>query len=101
MTSSTSSISITLRCSTKVTGLLTRNLDLMITIAQLPNQTTGRVPNNALNPGNAEAPECAKEEDGAPVSMDVRDLHFQLKLQASPTPTELARDEQSSTTKNM
>merc|ERR1712007_354054 len=89
MTSSTSSISITPRCSTKETGLLTKNPDLMTMTAPLPNPTTGRVPNNAPNPGNAEAPECAKEEDGAPASMDVRDLHFQPKLQDSPTPTEL------------
>ena len=60
----------------------------MITTAPLPNPTTGRVPNNAPSPGNAEAPECAKEVDGAPVSMDVRDPHFQLKPQASPTPTD-------------
>ena len=60
----------------------------MITIAPSPSQTTGRVPNNALNPGNAEAPVCAKEEDGAPDSMDVRDLHFQPKLQDFQTPTD-------------
>merc|ERR1712167_122084 len=87
---STSSISITPRCSTRVTGPLTKNLDPMITTAPSPSLTTGRVPNNAPNPGNAEAPECAKEEDGAPVSMDVRDPHFQPKLQASPTPTDHA-----------
>ena len=93
MTSSTSSTSTTPRCSTRATGPHTRNLDPMITIAQLPSPTTGRVPNNALNPGNAEAPECAKEEDGAPVSMDVRDPHFQLKLQDFHPPTELTRDD--------
>merc|ERR1712167_445030 len=86
--SSTSSTSITPRCSTRETGPLTKNLDPMITTAPSPSPTTGRVPNNALNPGNAEALECAKEEDGAPASMAVRDPHFQLKLQASPTPTE-------------
>merc|ERR1719231_395470 len=89
MTSSTSSISITPRCSTKLTGPLTKNPDPMTMTAPLPNPTTGRVPNNAPNPGNAEAPECAKEADGAPVSMDVRDPHFQLKLQVFQTPTEL------------
>merc|ERR1711957_266405 len=89
--SSTSSISITLRCSTKVTGLLTRSLDLMITTAPSPSQTTGRVPNNALSPGNAEAPECAKEEDGAPDSTVAKDPHSQPKLQVSPTPTELPK----------
>merc|ERR1712007_202692 len=85
---STSSTSIMLRCSTKETGPPIKNQDHMIMTAQSPNQTTGRVPNNALNHGNAEAPECAKEEDGAPASMAVRDPHSQLKLQAFPTPTE-------------
>merc|ERR1712014_389073 len=47
-----------------------------------------KVPNSALSPGSAEAPECAREEDGAPVSMDARDPHSQLRLQVSPTPTE-------------
>merc|ERR1719258_838335 len=58
------------------------------TTAPSPSPTTGRVLNNALSPGNAEAPECAREEDGAPDSMDVKDPHFQPKLQVSPTPTE-------------
>ena len=60
----------------------------MIMIAVSPNQTTGKVLNNALNHGNAEAQECAREEDGAPASMDVKDLHFQPKLQDYQTPTE-------------
>merc|ERR1711975_120666 len=89
--SSTSSISTTPRCSTRVTGPPTRSQDLMTTTAPLLNLTTGRVPNNALNPGNAEAPECAREVDGAPVSTDARDPHSQLKLQVSPTPTEQPR----------
>merc|ERR1711998_315846 len=84
----TSSISITPRCSTKETGPLTKNLDLMTTTAPSPNLTTGRVLNNALSPGNAEVPECAREEDGAPDSTDVKDPHSQPKLQVSPTPTE-------------
>jgi hypothetical protein len=67
----------------------------------LPNQTTGKVPNNVPNHGNAEAPECAKEEDGAPDSMDVRDPHFQLKLQDFQTPTELTIDEVTSIKKTM
>merc|ERR1712032_1061632 len=87
-TSSTSSTSITPRCSTRETGLLTRNLDPMTTTAPSPSPTTGRVPNSALSPGSAEAPECAREEDGAPVSTDARDPHSQLRLQVSPTPTE-------------
>ena len=84
----TSLISIMLKCFTKVTGLDIKNQDHMITTAQLPNLITGRVPNNALNHGNAEAPECAKEVDGAQASMDVKDPHSQLKLQDFPTPTE-------------
>merc|ERR1719487_97127 len=92
---STSSISITPRCSTRVTGPPTKNPDLMTTTAQLPNLTTGRVLNNALNPGNAEAPECAREADGAPASMVAKDPHSQPKLQAFPTPTEQALPEKS------
>merc|ERR1719498_1393148 len=89
MTSSTSSTSTTPRCSTRATGLPTRNLDHTTTTAPLPSPTTGRVPNNALSPGSAEVPECAREEDGAPASTDVRDPHFQPKLQDFQTPTEL------------
>merc|ERR1712060_711021 len=89
--SSTSSISITPRCSTRVTGPLTRSPDHMTMTAPSLSPTTGRVPNNALNPGNAEAPECAKEADGAPVSTVARDPHSQLKLQVSQTPTELIK----------
>merc|ERR1712124_168386 len=85
-TNSTSSISTTLRCSTRVTGLPTRNLDHTTTTAPSPSPTTGRVLSNALSPGSAEAPECAREEDGAPVSTDARDPHSQLRLQVSPTP---------------
>ena len=51
--------------------------------AQSPNQTTGRVPNNAPNPGNAEVPDSAKEEDGAQDMMDVKEPHSQIKLQVS------------------
>merc|ERR1711990_76127 len=50
--------------------------------AQSPNQTTGRVPNNAPNPGNAEVPDSAREADGAPDMMDVREPPSQIKLQA-------------------
>ena len=86
--SSISSTSITPRCSTRVTGLLIRRPDLTITTAPLPSPITGKVPNNALSPGNAEALECAREEDGAPVSMVAKDPHSQPKLQVSPPPTE-------------
>merc|ERR1712167_273011 len=88
--SSTSLTSITPRCSTRETGPLTRNLDPMITTAPSPSPTTGRVPNSALSPGNAEAPECAKEADGAPDSTDVKDLLSPLKPQVLPPPTERA-----------
>ena len=67
----------------KVTG---PNIELAILTtktAQSPNLTTGRVLNNAPNPGNAEVLECAREVDGAPVSTDARDPHSQPKLQAS------------------
>merc|ERR1719313_1900021 len=86
--SSTSSISITPRCSTRVTGPHTRSPDHMTMTAPSPNLTTGRVPNNALNPGNAEVPECAREADGAPDSTVARDPHSQPKLQVSQTLTE-------------
>ena len=68
----------------------------MIMTAQLPNQTTGKVPNNVLNHGNAEVPECAREADGAQDSMDVKDLHFQPRLQVFHTPTEQDDDLMSS-----
>merc|ERR1711981_1001446 len=80
-TNSTSSTSIMLKCSTRVTGLPIKNHDHTIMTALLPNQITGKVPNNALNHGNAEVPGCAKEADGAQDSMDVKDLHSQPKLQ--------------------
>jgi len=62
----------------------------MIMIAPLQKVTTGRVHNNAQNHGNAEVPECAKEADGVPALTDVKDLHFQPKLQDSQTHTESA-----------
>merc|ERR1719453_2351879 len=88
-TSSTSSTSIMLRCSTRVTGPI-RNLDHMITTAPFPNPTTGRVPNSALSPGNAEAPECAREADGALDSTAAKDLPSQPRLPDLPPPTERA-----------
>merc|ERR1712010_335887 len=56
--------------------------------AQSPNPTTGRVPNNAPNLGNAEVPDFAKEVDGAQDMMDVREPHSQTKLQDSSQTTE-------------
>jgi hypothetical protein len=52
------------------------------------NPITGRVPNNALNHGSAEVPDSVKEEDGAPDMMDVREPHFQTKLQDLPPTAE-------------
>ena len=89
MTNSISSISIMLRCSTKVTGLPTKDQDPTITTAQLLNQITGKVLNNALNHGNAEEQECAREEDGALDSMDAKDPHSQHKPQVSSQLTEI------------
>merc|ERR1712078_448805 len=88
MTSSTSSISTTPRCSTRETGLPTRSPDLMTTTAPSPSPTTGRVPNNVLSPGSAEALECAREADGAPVSTDAKDPLSLLRPPVSLTPTE-------------
>merc|ERR1711898_40466 len=85
-----SSTSITPKCFIKVTGLPIKRADLMIMIAPLQKVTTGRVHNNAQNHGNAEVPECAKEADGVPALTDVKDLHFQPKLQDSQTHTQSA-----------
>ena len=76
------------RSSGKETGPNTEPLTQTTKTAPSLSQTTGRVPNNAPNPGSAEAPDCAREEDGALDSTDVREVHFQPKLQVSPTPTE-------------
>merc|ERR1712070_881660 len=51
--------------------------------APSPSQTTGRVPNNAPNPGNAEVPDSAREADGAQDMTDAREPHSQTKLQDS------------------
>merc|ERR1719238_2580716 len=71
----------TLRNSGRETSPNTELLTHTTKTAQSPNQTTGRVPNNAPNPGNAEVLDSAREEDGAPDMMDVRELHSQTKLQ--------------------
>merc|ERR1712139_320290 len=70
-----------LRNSGRVTSPNTEPLTHTTKTAQSPNQTTGRVPNNAPNPGNAEVPDSAREEDGAPDMTAVRELHSQTKLQ--------------------
>jgi hypothetical protein len=74
---------ITLRNSGKETSLNTEPVTHTTKTAPSPSPITGRVPNNAPNPGNAEVPDSAKEEDGAPVMMVVREPHFQIKLQDS------------------
>ena len=53
----------------------------MTKIAPSLSPITGRVPNNAPNPGNAEVPDSAREVDGAPDMTVARELHFQTKLQ--------------------
>merc|ERR1712066_266239 len=56
--------------------------------APSPSPITGRVPNNAPNPGNAEVPDSAREADGAPDMTVARELHFQTKLQVLPLTAE-------------
>merc|ERR1712072_352118 len=70
--------SITPRDSGKVTGPNIEPHTHTTKIAQSPNQTTGRVLNNALNHGNAEEPDSVKEVDGAQDMMDVKELHSQI-----------------------
>merc|ERR1739838_1180420 len=79
---------ITPRNSGKETGLNTEPLTLTIKTAPSLSPTTGRVPNNAPNPGNAEVPDSAREEDGAPDMTAVREPHSQIKLQDSPLTSE-------------
>merc|ERR1719164_118651 len=50
----------------------------------ISESSTGRVPNNAPNPGNAEVPDSAREEDGAPDTTAAREPHSQIKPQVSP-----------------
>jgi hypothetical protein len=76
------------RSSGKLTGPHTEPLIQTIKIAPSPNPTTGKVPNNAPNPGNAEVLDSAKEEDGAPDMTVVREPHSQIKLQDSPQTSE-------------
>merc|ERR1712147_95515 len=71
------------RNSGRETGLNTEPLTQLTRTALSLNPTTGRVPNNALNPGSAEVPDSAREADGAPAMMDVRVPHFPIKLQVS------------------
>ena len=75
---------ITPPVSGKVTGPSIEPVTQTTKTAPSVNPTTGRVPNNALNHGNAEVPDSAKEADGAQDMMDVRELHFQTKPQDLP-----------------
>ena len=69
------------RNSGKVTSPNTEVLTHTTKTAPSPSPITGKVPNNAPNPGNAEVLDSAKEEDGAPVMMAVREPHSQIKPQ--------------------
>ncbi len=69
------------KVSGKETGPNTELLIPMTKTALSQNPTTGRVLNNAHNPGNAEVPDSAKEADGAQDMTDVKELHSQIKLQ--------------------
>ena len=55
----------------------------MTKTAQSLSLTTGKVPNNALNHGNAEEQDSVKEEDGALDMMVAKEPHSQTKPQDS------------------
>jgi hypothetical protein len=74
---------ITPRNSGKETGPSTELPTLTTKTAPSPSQTTGKVPNNAPNLGNAEVLDSAKEEDGAPDMTVVKELHSLIKPQDS------------------
>jgi len=67
----------------KATGLNIEKLTQMTKTAQSLSPTTGKELNNALNHGNAEEPDFAKEEDGAQDMMVVKEPHSQTKPQDS------------------
>merc|ERR1712031_133360 len=73
----------------KVIGPSTELPTQMIKTAPSLSLTTGRVLNNAPNPGNAEGPDSAREEDGAPDMTDVKEPHSQIKLQDLPLISDL------------
>merc|ERR1740130_749361 len=74
---------ITDRNSGKETGPNIEPVTQLTKTAPSLNPTTGKVPNNAPNPGNAEVPDSAREADGAPDMTAVREPHFPIKLQES------------------
>jgi hypothetical protein len=84
----TERITITVKNSGRETGPNTELPTPTIKTAPSPNPTTGRVPNNALNHGSAEVPECAKEADGAQDMTVAKELPSQTRLQVLPQITE-------------
>jgi len=75
---------ITLIISGRMTGSSTKQREertMIPTTAKSQKATTSSELNNAKNLGSAEVPELAKEADGAPAMTDVREPHFQCKLQ--------------------
>merc|ERR1711977_681375 len=84
----TEKTTITPRISGKATGPNTEPLTHTTKTAPSLNPTTGKVPNNAPNHGNAEVPDSAREADGAQDMMDVKEPHSQTKLQAFSQTTE-------------
>jgi len=84
------------RSSGKVTGPNTEPLTHTTKTAPSPNPTTGRVPNNAPNLGNAEVPDSVREADGAQDMMAARELPSQTKPQDSSQTTEQVRTKASS-----
>merc|ERR1711977_589077 len=80
----------TLRSSGAATGPNIELLTLTTKTAVSLSPTTGRVPNNALNPGSADAPDFAREVDGALDTTDVREPLSQTRPQDSPRITERA-----------
>merc|ERR1712100_345943 len=81
-------ISITPRESGVVTGPNTEPLTQMTKTAPSPSPITGRVPNNAPNPGSAEVPDSVREADGALDMTAARELLSQTKPQDSSQITE-------------
>merc|ERR1712139_642514 len=71
-----------LKISGKLTGPNIEPLTHTTKTAPSLNPTTGRVPNNAPNHGNAEVPDSAREVDGAQDMTDVKEPHSQTQLQA-------------------
>merc|ERR1712167_55182 len=84
----TEKTSTTPRTSGNQTGPNIEPLTHTTKTAPSQNPTTGRVPNNAPNHGNAEVPDSVKEVDGAQDMTDVKEPHSQIKPQVSSQTTE-------------